>query len=168
MAQFQVPQFIETESKIVGPMTIKQFLYIAAAGLLVFALFFALNTFAWIIATALIATIALALAFIKYNGRPLTVVLKSALLYAWKPKLYLWRKEETAATVIPEIKVGAPKETPVSKIKNVWLKIQTATGGAFKPQPPQASKPPILHSFHKEHEGGTSAELLQKIREDKK
>lgn len=167
MSQFQVPQFIETESKIVGPMTLKQFLYIAAAGLLVFALFFALKTFAWIIATALIATIALSLAFIKYNGRPLPVILKSALLYAWKPKLYLWKKEEvTGIPQIPEIKVGAPKETPVSKIKNIWLKIQTATGGSLKIQQP--AKAPILHSFHKEHEKGTGAELLQTIREEKK
>ncbi len=31
--RFQVPQFIETETKIVGPFTLKQFLYIALGSL---------------------------------------------------------------------------------------------------------------------------------------
>ena len=30
--QFQVPQFIETEDKVVGPLTLRQFMYIAGAG----------------------------------------------------------------------------------------------------------------------------------------
>jgi len=39
--QFNVPQFIETEDKLIGPFTLKQFLYLAAGGaLLVFAWYF--------------------------------------------------------------------------------------------------------------------------------
>ena len=30
--EYQVPQFIEVEDKIVGPLTLKQFIYIAGAG----------------------------------------------------------------------------------------------------------------------------------------
>jgi hypothetical protein len=124
MAQFQVPQFIETESKIVGPMTLKQFLYIAAAGLLSFFLFFILKTFVWVIFTALIATIAVSFAFIKYNGRPLTTILMSALGYLWKPKLYLWqRKEAVIMPKMPEIKM--PASGPVSKVKSLWLNLIT-------------------------------------------
>ena len=47
--QFQVPQFIETEDKIVGPLTLRQFLYIGAAGLLSFLLFFVLKIWFWFI-----------------------------------------------------------------------------------------------------------------------
>ena len=32
MAQYQVPQFIEIEDKIFGPLTLKQFIYLAGGG----------------------------------------------------------------------------------------------------------------------------------------
>lgn len=123
--QFQVPQFIETESKIVGPMTLKQFLYVAAAGLLSFFMFFILKTFAWIVITALIALVAISLAFVKYNGRPLTTILASAVGYLWKPKLYLWQRKEGEVVTLkmPEVKI--PATGPVSKVKNLWLKLMT-------------------------------------------
>lgn len=124
--QFQVPQFIETESKIVGPLTLKQFLYIAAAGLLSFFMFFILKTFAWIILTALVATFAVSFAFIKYNGRPLITILMSAISYAWRPRLYLWQREaEKKQPEIPMLKITPPPSGPVSKIKNIWLKLIT-------------------------------------------
>lgn len=161
MPQFQVPQFIETESKIVGPMTLKQFLYIAAAGLLSFFLFFALKTFAWLIITALIATIAISLSFVKYNGRPLTKILGSAFGYLWKPKLYLWKKIEEPFKMPPLPQI--PKEIPISPLKNIWLKLHT--GQQPKPQPPQK---PLLHGFHKEREEKAGMHIIEKIQERQK
>ena len=38
--QFQVPQFIDVENKIIGPLSLRQFLYLAGAGLISFMLFF--------------------------------------------------------------------------------------------------------------------------------
>ena len=37
--QFQVPQFIEIEDKIFGPLTFKQFIYLAGGGGLCFLLY---------------------------------------------------------------------------------------------------------------------------------
>ena len=126
MQQYQVPQFIETESKIVGPLTLKQFIYVAVAALISFFAFFLMKTFAWLVVTALLGTIAVSLAFVKYNGRPLTTILKSVLSYAWQPKLYLWQKAQPTMTIpkIPEIKMPGP-ETPVSKIKSMWTNLMT-------------------------------------------
>lgn len=162
MAQFQVPQFIETEAKIVGPLTLKQFLYIAAAGLLSFFLFFILKTVVWFIVVALIATVAVSLAFVKYNGRPLTVILKSALGYAWKPKLYLWKSEPTPEQ--PQIQIPVAKKTPVSRLKDMWLKVQTS----ISQKPVSPPKAPILHGFpgEKAHASG-AFEILKKIGEKK-
>lgn len=124
--QFQVPQFIETEAKIVGPMTLKQFLYIAVAALISFFTFFALKTFAWIILTAIVATIAISLAFIKYNGRPLTTILKSVLDYAWRPKLYLWQQKQHTTNMARVLEIKIPSsETPTSKIKSLWVGLIT-------------------------------------------
>lgn len=117
MAQFQVPQFIETESKIVGPLTLKQFLYLAGAGLASFFLFFVLQTWLWFIVTALMGITAAAFAFLKVNGRPLTVIFQSAFLYFWQPKLYLWQRKEAEAA----------KETEGPKLKSLWKKLLTTT-----------------------------------------
>jgi len=38
--QYQVPQFIEVEDRIIGPLTLKQFLYLAFAGAILFVLWF--------------------------------------------------------------------------------------------------------------------------------
>lgn len=136
MQQFQVPQFIETEAKIVGPLTLKQFLYVAVAALISFFTFFALKTFAWIILTTILGTVAVSLAFIKYNGRPLTTILKSVVDYAWRPKLYLWQQkpQTTNMSKIAEIKIPS-SETPTSKIKNLWVGLITK-----RPAGPQIKK----------------------------
>ncbi|MBI2024517.1 MAG: PrgI family protein [Candidatus Harrisonbacteria bacterium] len=141
--QFQVPQFIETESKIVGPLTLKQFGWLGGAGLLAFILFFVLKTAVWVIVTVLLGIIAAAFAFGKYQGRPLVTVMKSAVAYLWKPKLYLWKRSEEKPQVqwsqIP--KTYPPAGGPVSRLKNLTMTLLT------KKQPP-APKPPVGKGYN--------------------
>lgn len=94
MAQFQVPQFIEVEDKIIGPLTLKQFMYLAVGGALLFILYFFLQFFLWFFAALIIAPLALALAFLKINGRPFIYFIMSVITFIFKPKLYLWKKTE--------------------------------------------------------------------------
>ncbi len=103
--QFQVPQFIETEDKIVGPLTLTQFLYIAAGGGLCFILFFFLQTPIWLFFVLLIMPASVSLAFVKINGQSLPTVLLAAFGYYWKPRFYVWQREEAALPTmkIPEI-----------------------------------------------------------------
>jgi len=84
MAQFQVPQFIEVENKIVGPLSLKQFLYLAVAGIVCFMLYFILQLWLWLLITAILGGSAVALAFIKYNGQPLPKVAWAAFTFFWK------------------------------------------------------------------------------------
>src|SRR3989344_4386995 len=116
--QYQVPQFIETEDRIIGPLTVRQFILLVVAGLVGFVLYFFLATFLWIIAMLLLLGIASAFAFIKVNGRPLTSVIGSMFGYFWNPRLYVWkRKEELEAFREREAKKGE------SAIQNLWLRI---------------------------------------------
>ncbi len=122
--QFQVPQFIETEDKIIGPLTIKQFLYIAAGGALCFSLFFFLNTGVWIFFVILIMPIFLILAFAQVNGRPLPGVLISALGYYWKPRFYIWKREVPKT---PELHIAQPKFGGAkSLLDNLMSQMQTS------------------------------------------
>lgn len=91
--RFQVPQFIETETKIVGPFTLKQFLYLAIGAVIIFILQYVITSFIFLIITALpIAAFSLALAFYQIDGMPLPQYLLMALSYATGTKRYQFRK----------------------------------------------------------------------------
>lgn len=85
--QFQVPQ-IETESRIVGPFSIVQFIYIALSALVCFLLFSILEPWLWFIISAIVVGSTLAIALVKVNGRPLHIFLLAALHYFWQPKRF--------------------------------------------------------------------------------
>lgn len=122
--QFQIPQFIEVEDKIVGPLTLKQFLYLAGAGGISFILFFILQTWLWILATMLLAAVAMPAAFIKYNGQPLPKIAWQALSFFWRPRLYIWQREPEFREV--EIK-GRKFEIAegIPNVKRLWQELLT-------------------------------------------
>lgn len=133
--QFQIPQFIEVESKIVGPLTIKQFLYLAGAGGLSFMFFFILNTWLWLIITAIIVPIGVGLAFIKYNGQPLPKIIGMAFFYFWKPKVYIWqRMPEEKVIRVSEFSASAESKRrtlqdffpAMPSVKKLWQVLMTS------------------------------------------
>lgn len=91
--RFQVPQFIETQSKIIGPFTLVQFLYLAAGGVLIFILQFFLNFTTLLIASIPIAALSVALAFYRIDGIPFPNYLLMALSFLTGPKKYRFTKE---------------------------------------------------------------------------
>jgi hypothetical protein len=92
--QFQVPQFIEVEDKIFGPLTIKQFIYLAGGGGLSFILYTYLNFYLAILLIIPVVSLSVALAMYKVNGRSFITILESAFKYLITNKLYIWRKTE--------------------------------------------------------------------------
>lgn len=102
--QFQVPQFIEIEDKIFGPLTFKQFVYLAGgAGLCFMEWVYLPFKFLGIIFIIPTAAFALALAFYKVNQRPFILVVEAACRYALTRKLYIWKREQlkTSAQKLP-------------------------------------------------------------------
>ncbi len=89
--QFQVPQYIDVEDHIVGPLTLKQFFYIATGFLTIFVSFFIIATWLWLITSVIIATASLAFALVKYHGRPLMTVTIAGLRYALSGHTYTWQ-----------------------------------------------------------------------------
>lgn len=92
--RFQVPQFIDVEDKIFGPLTLKQFIYLAGAGGISFVLWTLLPKFLALLVAAPIVLFAVALAFYKVNNRPFINVVESAFFFITKDKLYVWRQEK--------------------------------------------------------------------------
>ena len=91
--RFQVPQFIEVEDKIFGPLTLKQFIYLLGGGGLSFIVYTLIgNLIVSIIVCLPIIGFALALAFYKINNKPFINVVESAFNYYIGSKLYIWKK----------------------------------------------------------------------------
>lgn len=91
--QFQVPQFIEVEDKIFGPLTLKQFLYLGGGIGIAVVLYFVIPfKFVAIILAVPFLILSLALAFYKINNKPFVFVLEAAIYYSLKNKLYIWKK----------------------------------------------------------------------------
>ncbi len=93
--QFQVPQFIEIEDKIFGPLTLKQFLYLAggAGASIALYIYIPFKIIAIILIIPIIA-FSLALTFYKINNKPFVDVVQSFFYYSIGGKLFLWKKAE--------------------------------------------------------------------------
>lgn len=94
--EYQVPQFIEVEDKIVGPLTLRQFIYIAGATGICVVFFVSLSFVAAFLLSAPIVALAAALAFYKINGKPFIEVLEAGFNYYTGAKLFLWKHGEPA------------------------------------------------------------------------
>ncbi len=97
--RFTVPQFIDYEAKIVGPLTFRQFVYVGMAGAVCFVLYFTAPFSLFLISCFVLGGGALAFAFIKIGGRSLPTILANLLRFSLTPKMYIWRKKETPVTV---------------------------------------------------------------------
>jgi hypothetical protein len=95
--QYQVPQFIEIEDKIFGPLTLKQFIYLAGGGGLCLLFFTLLPIYIAVMCMLPVIALALALAFYKVNDRPFIVVVEHAFGYFFGHKLYLWKQRDPKA-----------------------------------------------------------------------
>ncbi len=144
--QFQLPQFIETEDKIVGPFSIKQFAYLCAVGGVVALLYFILTPIVWLIIAIPLVGIAFAFAFIKVNGQSLPRIAFAAFKFYWNPQTYVWQKNHPQA---PKPQATEPSHGGFSlervvagmALKRAWQNIQTGTPSS----PTEAAKRNFSH-----------------------
>lgn len=91
--EYQVPQFIEVEDKIFGPLTLKQFIFVAGGVGLCVILILYLPTFIGVLLSIPVAILSGALAFYKVNNKNFVDMIEAAFNYYTKDRLYLWKKE---------------------------------------------------------------------------
>ncbi len=94
--QFQVPQFIEVEDKIFGPLTFRQFVYLVGGAGGCYLVWRVLPSFLALPIVVVIGGLALALAFVTYNNRPFIIALENAFFYGIRSKFYLWDNQRKA------------------------------------------------------------------------
>ena len=132
MQQFTVPQFIDVESKIIGPLTVRQFMLMLGAAVVIglsykladFTLFLLITVFSLII-TALFA-------FVKINGRAFHLFVLNAVQTWRRPGLRVWNnrlmapeKEANYLVAKEEAPIAAPRTYKKSRLAELALVVDT-------------------------------------------
>ena len=119
--QFRVPQFIDMEDKVIGPLTLRQFAYVLGAGGFSFLIwtFIPIKILALIL-ILLVSGLFLSLAFVKINNRPFGDLLESAFSYYTGNKIYTWKQpvageNESNDPHVEQVIADAAKEITIAK-----------------------------------------------------
>ena len=139
MQQFVVPQFIDVEDKVIGPITVRQFIILLVGAGLIFVSY-KLSDFAlFLLEGIFLLIITFVFAFIKVNGRPIHYLLVNVLQTARNPKIQVWIKsnppQKTKGKGKKE-KVSLPVEIPrhntVRASRLAELSLIVDTGGIYQ------------------------------------
>ena len=132
--QYQIPQFIELEDKIVGPLTLKQAFYIGGAAIASVLLYFTVPLWLWIFTSIFIVGGGLGLALIKVNGQPLSRIALDALNFYWQPQSYVWQPDSPGLVKsIDTMKAAVGQEAYLEKVlsgmalRSAWQYVQTGS-----------------------------------------
>lgn len=138
MQQFTVPKFIDQEDKIIAFITVRQFLIMIVAGILI-AICYAILAFWYFVAAAVVIALSFGvLAFLPVNGRPFHYFLISTIERIKKPRVRVWNKELNDAELRHYIKQKneeQPKKQPLrprftsSQLSQLSLVVDT--GGSY-------------------------------------
>ncbi len=88
-----VPQFIDVEDKIAGPLTWKQLLWMIGLLVLLIILYNIFTAGAFIMIAIPVSLIFVAFAFIKPYGQPMTTFVYYGVMHLFGPKIYVWKRE---------------------------------------------------------------------------
>ncbi len=144
---FTVPQFIDVESKIIGAMTVRQFM-ISLSGLILIALCYKILEFiTFIVVSLLILIVFGAFAFIKINSRPFHFFVLNFVQTSTKSKIRVWNhritskkyEEEKAKKQFSESNiVSAKPKLSSSRLNELSLIVDTQ--GMYKGESDQEQK----------------------------
>ena len=140
MEQFTVPQFIDVEDKVFGPITTRQFIILLTASLFTFLFWKLFDLALFVIIVIFFDGFALLLAFMKVRGQYFHIFLLNFIETFKRPKLRLWHQAYTDAE-LREWVAYHPKKFEVVKITKAPLKrsrlaelsLLVITGGAYRP-----------------------------------
>ncbi len=140
--QFVVPQFIDVEPKIIGPITARQFAILLGILLAEFILYrLVLNLAALLLIGLPILGTGIVFAFVKVNGQPFHYMMLNVVQTFRKPRLRVWDKTMTLADVkarqVTEIILPPPelpKKKSLERSRLSELSLIANTGGVYTPE----------------------------------
>lgn len=138
MQQFTVPQFIDVEDKIIGPITARQFV-IMLSGFMLIALFYRILNFSTFLFFGVITFgVSGVFAFFKINGMPFHFFILNFVQTSKRSGLRVWNKDdfegmevEDHDDIIAE-EILTPSHKPYSASHLTELALIVDTQGAYK------------------------------------
>lgn len=152
MQQFVVPQFIDVEDKVIGPITVRQFIILLVGGGLVFISYKLTDFVLFLIEMVTIMIFTFVIAFIKINGRPIHYFLLNVLQTSRRPHTRVWQKLFSTAQLRQYTTSGTPPLEVEIKTKNhvrasrlAEMSLIVDTGGVYQgeKEPPSVSQEPV-------------------------
>lgn len=139
--KYVVPQFIDNEDKILGPITVRQFLILLAEVVILFVSYKLFTTGPFVAIAFVTAVLAGTFGFAKVQGQMFHLFFLNALQSLMRPSLRVWDKELTDAQLrefmefdkakaIVE-KTGGKERPSSSRLRDLTLIVNT--GGVYKP-----------------------------------
>ena len=136
MHQFVVPQFLDVENKIIGPLTVRQFIIFLVGAGLIFIVFKLASFWAAAIEGVLIFSLTGTFAFLKINGRPFHFFLLNLIQTLRRPGLKVWNKQVFAESVkeekIPVVAKSNLVKKHLTATRLSELSLVVDTGGAYR------------------------------------
>ncbi len=138
MRQYLVPQFIDVEDKIIGPITTRQFVQMLIAILLAFVLYKALAFLYFIFFGIIEIGLISVLAFARVNGRPIHFFLLNFIQTSKRPNMRIWNRESFVRNVqyvpsgLKEKNENYAAKEPVSGSRLRDLTLVINTGGVYE------------------------------------
>ena len=137
--QFVVPQFLDVESKIIVPITARQFLIMLGVLLVEFVIYrIFLNLFIVLALGVPVLAIGLMFSFAKVNGQPFHFIVLNFIQTFRKPHLRVWDKtlsDSDIRTFLQKVEeeVVAPRvrKAPLERSRLNELTLVVNTGGVY-------------------------------------
>ena len=129
--RFTVPQFIDYEAKVIGPLTFKQFIVMAIAGLICFVALLKTPFYVYIPVILIVGGGSAGLSLVKFKAQSPSTILKNFLFFKASPNIYIWKRKIIPTKVARrKIEKKAKEESPLkivrkSKLKDLSNKIET-------------------------------------------
>jgi len=136
MKQFVVPQFIDVEDKILGPITVRQFVLIVTGGIIEFLSFRFGDIGFFLLMTVIVLSIVGLFGFVKVNGAFFHHFLLNLAASFKKPALRVWNKN-FREEIILEAKTETHRKSytpkgPLSASRLSELSLIVDTHGKYK------------------------------------
>ncbi len=117
MQQFTVPQFIDVESKIIGPITTRQFLIFLATAVIVGISYKLFDFGLFLLIAILLVIISSIFAFFKVNGRPFHYFVLNFVQTLRRPSLRVWNhKLDFAGSEKKEVEIKKEETIPTKEV----------------------------------------------------
>jgi hypothetical protein len=137
--QFVVPQFIEVETKIIGPISGRQFIILLVSGAISYAIFTIFTSpIIFLPGVGTVMAIGAVLAFGSVNGQRMHYFLLNIVQTFKRPRLKVWKRElikEKQRKEKDEMMKQLPytQKSPISRSHLAEIALQVDTGGTFTP-----------------------------------